>query len=253
MNGEITQNRSLAGSFLSCAVTHRGAVRTSNQDAFVNRPDLGLWAVADGAGGHRSGEIASEEVRRALEGIPPGLPALAVLGQVRARLETAHLVLRARVTSLGPRVQIATTVVVMVVQDGHFACLWAGDSRAYLLRQGELIQVSRDHSVVEDLIESGAITAAQAMGHPLSNVVTRAVGAEIDALRLDKRSGRVLPGDCLLLCSDGLCKALTDARIAELLAIHRGEAAEPLVRAALDAKATDNVTAVTVQLGGEAA
>jgi len=252
MNDGTIRSRAGAGRFLSCGVTHRGTVRTGNQDTFVNRPDLGLWAVADGAGGHQSGEIASGAVRAALDGIPPGLSALAVLGEVRTRLDTAHRGLRDRVAAMAPGVMMATTVVVVLAQNGHFACLWAGDSRAYLLRDGAMTQLSRDHSLVEELLESGAITPEQALRHPQANVVTRAIGADMDAIDLDKRSGPLLPGDCLLLCSDGLCKALEDDEIAALLARHGADGAERLIRAALDARATDNVTAVTVQVSAGA-
>ena len=234
--------------FRSSAVTHVGAVRKHNEDAFVDRPDLGLWAVADGAGGHESGEVASAAVSEALGTIPPGLAPAQVLQEVRTRLAATHVSLMERAGARGPNVLMATTVVVLLAQQGHFACLWAGDSRAYLLRDGALTQVSRDHSVVEDLLEAGAITAEQAARHPQANVITRAVGAAPEVLELDKRSGTLMRGDRFLLCSDGLCKALDDHRIAELLAGDPEDGADRLVAAALQARASDNVTAVTVQV-----
>lgn len=243
-----TRRRIQARPYRSRAVTHPGAVRAHNEDAFVDRPDLGLWAVADGAGGHQSGEVASAAVAEALGGIPPGLPAAEVLQEVRIRLEATHQDLLARSGQRGPGVLMATTVVVLLAQQGHFACLWAGDSRAYLLRDGVLTQVSRDHSLVEDLLESGAITPEQAARHPQANVITRAVGADAEMLDLDKRSGPLRPGDRFLLCSDGLCKTLDDARIAELLGGDTEDGADRLIEAALLARATDNVTAVTVQV-----
>ncbi|MBP0491781.1 serine/threonine-protein phosphatase [Roseomonas sp. SG15] len=234
--------------FQSRAVTHAGAVRTHNEDAFVDRPDLGLWAVADGAGGHESGEVASAAVAEALGGIPPGLAPVQVLQEVRTRLAATHNSLMEQSARRGPKVLMATTVVVLLAQQGHFACLWAGDSRVYLLRDGVLTQVSRDHSVVEDLLEAGAITAEQAVRHPQANIITRAVGAAPEMLDLDKRSGSLKAGDRFLLCSDGLCKALDDARIAELLAGNPEDGADRLIAAALLARATDNVTAVTVRV-----
>ncbi|WP_338663931.1 protein phosphatase 2C domain-containing protein [Pararoseomonas sp. SCSIO 73927] len=234
--------------FRSRAVTHAGAVRRHNEDAFVDRPDLGLWAVADGAGGHESGEVASAAVAGALDSIPQGLPPGQVLQEVRTRLAATHVSLMERSGRRGPNVLMATTVVVLLAQQGHFACLWAGDSRAYLLRDGVLTQVSRDHSVVEDLLEAGAITADQAARHPQANVITRAVGAAPEVLDLDKRAGSLHRGDRFLLCSDGLCKALDDARIAELLAGDPEDGADRLIAAALLARASDNVTAVTVQV-----
>ena len=237
------------GRFRSWAATHNGVVRTHNEDAYVNRPDLGLWAVADGAGGHQSGEVASGKVAAALEQMPPGLSAGQVLVEVRNRLEAVHAELRRESAERGPGVMMATTVVVIMARDDHFACLWAGDSRLYLLRNGSLTQVSRDHSLVQDLVESGNITAEQAEGHPHANVITRAVGADADTVELEKRTGRLLPGDRFLLCSDGLCKTLPDTAVARIMAADEDAAAERLVMAALVAKSTDNVTAVVLEIG----
>ncbi len=245
----IVHDSAQFGRFRSHAATHVGMVRRLNEDAFVNRPDLGIWAVADGAGGHQSGEVASAEVASALQGIDVGLSAGEVLVAVRHRLEGAHARLRAEADLRGAGVMLATTVVVLVARGDHFACLWAGDSRAYLLRGNALTQVTRDHSVVQDLLESGAITAADAEHHPHANIITRAVGAGEEVLDLEKRTGRLVAGDRLLLCSDGLCKTLPEARIGELLAGTDDASAERLVAAALQAQATDNVTAITVDYG----
>ncbi len=136
--------------FQSWAATHPGAVRSHNEDSFVDRPDLGLWAVADGAGGHEAGEIASGMLKDALEAVPTGLSAAELLAQVRLRVERVHQALRDEAQRRGPRAIIASTLVVLLARDGHFACLWAGDSRIYLLRNGELAQVTRDHSLVRN-------------------------------------------------------------------------------------------------------
>ncbi len=237
-----------ASSFRSWAATHCGTVRQNNQDGFVNRPDLGVWAVADGAGGHQAGEVASTHVLQALETMPPGLSAAEVLLEVRQRLAAAHEWLRAEGARRGEGAVVATTVVVLLARDEHFACLWAGDSRAYLLRAGKLVQISRDHSLVQDLVDSGALAPAEAEGHPHANVITRALGADMPELELDKRSGTLLPGDRLLMCSDGLFKALTEDAIAELLGADEDALAERLILAALTAQATDNVTAVAIQV-----
>ena len=234
----------------SWATTHVGARRTHNEDTLVDRPDLGLWAVADGAGGHAAGEVASGMIAASLEAIPPGIGAAELLGQVRGRIAAAHAELRAEAERRGPDVTIASTVVVLVVREDHFACLWAGDSRAYLLRDGALLQISHDHSLVQELVDSGAIDAAAAERHPHANVITRAVGAAVEELTLDKVSDRLRPGDRFLLCSDGLNKTLSDADLAALLA-RAGDVAptEALVAAALARQVTDNVTAVVVAAG----
>ena len=230
--------------FQSWAVSHPGAVRTHNEDAFVDRSDIGLWAVADGAGGHEAGEVASGMLKDVLDAIPPGLSASELLAQVRLRVAEVHQALRDEAEKRGPRSMIASTLVVLLARDGHFACLWAGDSRVYLLRGGTLAQVTRDHSLVQELVDAGSITAEEADGHPRANVITRAVGAT-DALELDKVSNRLAAGDRFLLCSDGLNTTLSDAELAELLA--DPGPADRLVDEALTRRATDNITVVAVE------
>lgn len=236
--------------FRSWAVTHPGAKRTHNEDAYVDRPDLGLWAVADGAGGHAAGEVASGMIAEALESIPPELSASELLAQVRLAIEQTHAALREEAARRGPDVMVASTVVVMLARGDHFACLWAGDSRAYLLREGMLRQITRDHSLVQELLEAGAIGPDDVMNHPRGNVITRAVGAEVEAFALDKVSDRLVPGDRFLLCSDGLCKTLPEDEMASLLAAIDGTPPQALVDAALAANVSDNVTAVAVEYTG---
>lgn len=236
----------MSGRLAGQGMTHPGAVRPRNEDTFVDRGDIGLWAVADGAGGHGAGDVASAAIAAALLDLPPGLSAAEMLAQVRLRIGAVHAELRAKAQAAGQGRIIASTVVVLLARGGHYACLWAGDSRAYLLRDGQLTRVTRDHSVVQDLVESGLIDADEAEAHPQANVITRAVGAEGE-LELDKVSARVVPGDTFLLCSDGLFKALPEAEIARHLAA--GEGPDALLAAALAAAARDNVTAVVVRAG----
>ena len=242
----IDQNTARSGSFRSGAATHAGAANRLNEDAFVNRPDLGLWAVADGAGGHESGEVASAEVAGLLQTIDAGLSAAEMLLEVRSRLEAAHARLHAEASRHGDGAMVATTVVVLLARDDHFACLWAGDSRAYLLRDHTLTKITRDHSLVQALVESGTISEAEAIGHPQANVITRAVGADSDVLELEKRTGQLMAGDRLLLCSDGLSKTLPEEQLAELLSGDEAGGAARLVMAALSAQGADNITAVTI-------
>ncbi len=235
----------------SWAMTHPGMKRSHNEDAFVDRPDLGLWAVADGAGGHAAGEVASGMIAKALEAIPTGLSAAELLAEVRMRIKATHEALREEAQRRGEHVTIASTIVVMLARHDHFACLWAGDSRAYLLRDGELRQITRDHSLVQELVDAGAIRAEDAERHPRANVITRAVGADLDdAFDMDKVSDRLVAGDRFLLCSDGLCKTLPADELAQLLGSDAGvPPPQALVAAALSMNATDNVTAVTVEVG----
>src|ERR1700730_8562565 len=231
--------------FRSSAVTHAGAVRAHNEDSYVDRPDLGLWAVADGAGGHQAGDIASRIITDTLQALPPELGATALLAGVRQRLAQAHNALLAEAERRGGHAVLASTVVVLLARDDYFACLWAGDSRAYLLRGGRFRQLTRDHSLVQELFDSGVISAAEAVHHPSANIITHAIGA--DVLELDKVTDRLLPGDRFLLCSDGLFKALPEPELARILAAEDDLPAERLLRAALNQHADDNVTAVAVE------
>jgi protein phosphatase/serine/threonine-protein phosphatase Stp1 len=234
-------------SFRSSGATHAGARRDHNEDRYVERPDLGLWAVADGAGGHSAGELASAITCEALHTIPPGLDAAELLDQVHHRLLAAHAAMREEAARRGPRTTIASTVAVLLVREAHFAVLWAGDSRAYLLRDGILTQLTRDHSLAQELVAAGALEASAAASHPRANIITRALGAG-EELVLDKAVGDVLPGDRFLLCSDGLNKTLPNAEIVTLLAPARGLApTERLIAAALARDADDNVTAVVAE------
>ncbi len=228
----------------SSAATHPGAVRPRNEDNLVDRPDLGLWAVADGAGGHGSGDVASTAIAESLGSIPPGLSAAEMLAQVRLRLTAVHAELQARAIARGRGGVIASTIVVLLVRGTHFAALWAGDSRIYLLRGGQLHRITHDHSLVQEMVDSGALSAEEAERHPQANVITRAVGAE-GPLELDKVADRLHPGDRFMLCSDGVFKELAEGEIAAHLA--RGVEAEELVQRAVAAGGRDNVSVVVVQ------
>ena len=231
--------------FRSWAASHPGAVRAHNEDSFVNRPDLGLWAVADGAGGHQAGDVASQIIADALNAVRPGFSAAELLAEVRHRLAGAHNALRLEATRRGGHAMLVSTIVVLLARDDYYACLWAGDSRAYLLRAGRLRQLTRDHSLVQELFDAGAISAAEAVHHPSANIITHAVGA--DTLELDKVTDRLLPGDRFLLCSDGLFKTVSEHELAGILAVEEDLAAERFLGAALAQQAGDNITAVAIE------
>jgi serine/threonine protein phosphatase Stp1 len=227
------------------AATHRGTVRSKNEDAFVERGDIGLWAVADGAGGHGAGDVASSAVAAALETLPTGLSAPEVLAQVRLRLAAVHDQLRNGATASTNGLTPVTTVVVLLVRDGHFACLWAGDSRAYLFRGGALCQLTEDHSLIKELVAASLVKPEDAENHPQANVITRAVGGHED-FSLDKVAGSLTTGDRILLCSDGLFKAIPESAIAAVLT--SGGDANALLQRSLQAGARDNVTALVVSV-----
>jgi serine/threonine protein phosphatase PrpC len=233
--------------FVSGAATHVGCVRKLNEDAYLDRADLGLWAVADGMGGHDAGDHASQATVAALGRVPPPPSASILLATVKAALVTANHELRQEAAGRGPGRIIASTVVTLLAFGQHYACVWAGDSRLYLLRGEELRQVSRDHSHVQELVETRLLSPEDARNHPLGNVVTRAVGAA-DELELESRHDRLRDGDLFLLCSDGLCKAVEDGEIrAILMRTSLFDAPYALIETALERKASDNVTVVAVQ------
>ena len=221
-----------------------GPARSTNEDAFLDRADLGLWAVADGLGGHADGARASRLVVDGLDRIEPTGDARRLLGAVEASLATTHarLLADARGAELS-----ASTVVVLLVAGGHWALLWAGDSRGYHWRRGRLELLSHDHSHVQELVDRGLVGAEAAKTHPYANQITRAVGVG-ESLALDTATGSAAPGDVFLLCSDGLSGVLDEPAMAAELVHPPAEAVARLVRLALAAGSTDNVTAVVVAL-----
>ena len=229
----------------SWSATHPGTLRTQNQDDCLCRPEIGLFAVADGVGGHGGGEIASARVMEMLGLIPGDLAPAGRLAAVRAGLQDTHRMLLGQAKAPGALIAPATTIVVLMLHEGHFACLWAGDSRAYLLRNGTLCRLTTDHSVVQDLVSAGALTESEAEHDPRQHVITRAVGAGAEDLWIAKTIGQVLPDDRFLLCSDGLYKAVGIEKIAGLLeAAGPEDPTERLIREALAHAARDNVTAI---------
>ncbi len=221
--------------------THAGAVRRQNQDRLLVRPDLGLWAVADGAGGHAGGEVAAERIVEDLGRIDQA--ALLTADEVARLVGATHWSLRDQAKD---QEMMISTVAILLYDGAEATCLWAGDSRIYRRRGGELRQLTRDHSLVEALVEQGRITPEEALHHPRRHVITRAVGAPGE-FTLDRARAAAEPGDIYLLCSDGLCRALDDGAIAALLA-KRDLHADELVEAALAKGAEDNVTAILVAI-----
>ena len=234
--------------FETVARTHVGCRRKVNEDAILARPELRLWAVADGMGGHHAGDVASARVIEALAQGAHGGDIQARTSDVRQQLEATNAQLRA-LANVGPEPKtIGSTVVAMVVEAGAFACLWAGDSRIYLLRERALTQLTRDHSLVQELVDLGEIDPADARTHPNGNVITRAVGAD-DRLEVDVVTGDVRPGDAFLLASDGLTRLLTDDELLGGLRVDRLEsAADHLLETCLARGAPDNVSFVIVRV-----
>jgi serine/threonine protein phosphatase PrpC len=235
-----------AFSLASAGASNVGAVRRINEDCWIARPDIGLWAVADGMGGHQAGDVASRAVIDSLADVEPCDAPDALIAAVRGAIQRANGALRAEVARRDPGTVIGTTVVAFVAHGASGTCLWAGDSRLYRLRGGELAQRSHDHSYVQDMVDAGALKAEEAERHPMANVITRAVGTS-DTIILDQITETLLPGDIFLVCTDGLSKMVAEPDIAAILR-NTALPAQPeaLIAAALSKGGTDNITAVVI-------
>ncbi len=244
----------------SAAFTDVGLMRVENQDAVLDRPDMGLWVVADGMGGHTDGRLASQAVVDGLAAVADGPPSTprAFLQACGKALGETHAHLLARAAHSGHQRPPGSTVVALLVRDRHALCLWAGDSRAYRLRAGVLERLTRDHTVVQDMMEAGYLTPEAAAAHPARHALTRAVGA-LDDLLLEQTRDPVRPGDLFLLCSDGVCGVLSEGAVASLMVeglatgtddcIRVRAILEGLHQAVLEAGAPDNLSAVVILMG----
>ncbi len=236
----------------SAGRSHVGMVRTINEDACLAMPELGLWVVADGMGGHEAGDVASRMIIETLQQTPPPPSWLDFLNSVREALHDVNRQLRRESVHHYQNRTIGSTVVVLLAYEHQCACLWVGDSRIYRLREGHLEQLTRDHSHVQELVDQGLITPEEAHRHPLANVITRAVGSA-DQLEIDEVMHSLQDGDLFLLCSDGLNKTVTDEEIVRLLAHsnhNSQEAVKAFIHLALMRDASDNVTTVVVNIDG---
>jgi type VI secretion system protein ImpM len=236
-------------SWSAAARTHQGNVRKHNEDACLSLPERRIWVVADGMGGHADGDVASREVVRSLEALADD-PSLGDLARAaRGALGTVNARLRERAAAgVGRASVIGSTVVALLARGARAVCLWAGDSRIYRLRDGELRALTRDHSVVEELVMRGELSPEVALAHPEANALTRAVGGD-DALEIESIEVAVQSGDLFLLCSDGLTKEVAHAEMREILgrAPDPAAACDALVQAALANGGRDNVTVVVAR------
>jgi serine/threonine protein phosphatase PrpC len=231
--------------FKTATASHVGQVRKVNEDDLLVRPEVGLWVVVDGMGGHGGGDLASSAVVTALKEIGALDSASELLAQFETSIIGVNADLRALAQSKGSAV-IGATIVAILIHGAHYACVWCGDSRAYLLREGALTRISHDHSEVQDLVDRGILEAAEARKWPRRNVVTRALGVA-DQAALDIRDGAVRGGDRFLLCSDGLTDHVEDGEIAALIADDDPQlACDRLIALTLERGAADNVSVVVV-------
>jgi protein phosphatase len=225
-----------------------GKVRQLNEDALLDRPDLGLWMVADGMGGHSAGELASQMIVETMQTLTPQGESLGSLAsEIDQRLQQVNLRLLQESQRRGSGI-IGSTVVLLLAHEDYCLYSWAGDSRIYLYRRGYLRQLSRDHSQVEEQLEGVFVETHSSDTTSIANYITRAVGAG-NTLELESELIEPCVGDCFLLCSDGLNKELADSEIADVLEHYpQQEAAARLLEKCLERGASDNVTLILVQV-----
>jgi PPM family protein phosphatase len=230
-------------------VTHAGKVRQNNEDALLvgEGEDETLFVVADGIGGFEAGEVASSLAVDVLKDLQPDEPFKAAIGEANRRIVAAGRG-DEKLSGMG------TTVVAIrfggkqgepVAEVAH-----VGDSRAYLMRGGDMNPITEDHSLVAELVRSGDLTRDQAAEHPQKNLITRALGAD-EEVDVDTATLPIEAGDRILLCSDGLSDMVSEAGISEILADSPDDperAARVLLSAALDAGGNDNITVVVVDV-----
>jgi protein phosphatase len=234
---------------LKCSqVTHTGLVRPNNEDAFLAEPALGLFAVADGMGGHRAGEVASrqalENLRLYFQRLSPGDPGAdlaAAFADVNAAILAAAGAKRAW-RGMG------TTCTACLVREPDLWVAHIGDSRAYLVRGDGLIQLTEDHTWVLELLKNGQLTDEEARRHPRRNMLVRALGAEPD-VRVDIRHIGLSPRDRVLLCTDGLTNQVTPAEMSDILTgvADPDAAVRQLMNRALALGGRDNITILLLE------
>lgn len=234
--------------FDTATLTDVGCVRKINEDSMLALPDSGLWLVADGMGGHAAGDFASQTIVEQMMtiGIPDG--AVDLHGRFMTRLAQANAMILDHAKDLGNGT-IGSTVAALLVQVGHYACVWSGDSRVYRMRGGVLGQMTRDHTEVQTLLDAGSITPAEAEAWPRKNVITRAVGVSAEP-ECDIVEGALMDKDVFLICSDGLNEYFEDEeleRVIQRYGASLDEMCAHLIALALERGGKDNVTVVAVR------
>lgn len=234
-------------SWSSFAQTNVGRVRKINEDSFLDMPTQGLWAVADGMGGLSAGDVASQYLVKKLGQFKTADSLANSINQIESLILEANKDLKQMGADLGSGKSMGTTVAALFADDDHAIILWAGDSRIYRYRDGELLRLSEDHSFVEELVRIGVLSPEDAESHPASNIVSRAVGVE-DKLLVDVEYFKAVPNDIYILCSDGLFKELSEGNIKSQIVNDLPECCENLVTSAVAAGGGDNISVIAIKV-----
>ena len=227
------------------AATHPGLKRENNEDCFLSAPDADLWVVADGMGGHEAGEVASAIVRETFENFAKKALPFSLTDVIQKSHQT---ILSSAEKGIGAH-GMGSTVVALLSQKKNYQVAWVGDSRAYLWTPGEsggeLTRLTTDHSYVQMLYVSGAITAEEVETHPDKNIITQCLGMqELAQVKVDLTQGQWQENQWILLCSDGLSDELSDTSIAQILehCPNTLTAVDQLLHEALTSGGNDNIT-----------
>jgi type VI secretion system ImpM family protein len=236
-----------SNSFDVGSITDKGLKRAHNEDSFLCRTDLGLWAIADGLGGYDAGDIASRLAVEALSTLKPAASLQDLTEHTVNHLQQAHDAIHTYADQNGIE-SCGTTVVVFLAQMGAFTALWSGDSRLYRWRNGSLEPITKDHSAAQEKIDAGELTPQTARSWPRRNQITQALGV-FDDFYVETRTGNYQPNDVFLLCSDGLTEHVEDAEIATALANSPSAqtASDALLQLTLARGASDNITVIVVR------
>jgi len=238
--------------FTCAGLTDVGVVRSGNEDNFLMVPEQAVFIVADGMGGHAAGEVASEMAVRIIAqelGDVRDLDDAAASHRIREAIREANGAIFDRTLTEHDKRGMGTTATALVLMGQRYLIGQVGDSRAYLLRRGRLLQLTKDHSYVQEQVDAGYLTAEDARTHPYSNVITRCVGANEDVVP-DTYIGTLHPGDLFLLASDGLTGMIDDPRLHDLLQGSEDPTAlaETLVADANRVGGLDNITVIIVRI-----
>lgn len=223
--------------------THTGCVRSANEDSAVSLPRDGIWAVADGMGGHANGQHASQTLTRIIADVAAVEDISLACEAVADAVHAANAEIYAEAQARGE--QMGSTIVALVMRDRAFAVLWAGDSRAYLYRDAVLHRLTHDHTQVQEMVDRGLLSPDEAADHPMSHVLARAVGVR-PTLELDAVKDIAKPGDIFLLCSDGMYGVVGEDEVASILAGSGRRSIDTIVDLCLERGAPDNVTVILV-------
>jgi PPM family protein phosphatase len=234
------------------ARTDVGKARDHNEDSYQVNADLGLYVLADGMGGHASGEVASDIAVTTIE------QQVIQGADLAEAIERAHQAVLRGVAEGAGKAGMGTTVVAVHMSGNDYTLAWVGDSRAYLWDNG-ILQLSKDHSLVQMLVDSGQITPAQARHHPRKNIISQNLGAQdVEQLQVSTKQGTLYKKQKIILCSDGLSDEVDDDEIGRIVAeacsadSSDNELVEKLVEVALDNGGSDNVTVIVISANSDA-